>query len=135
VVNATITSRLDLNNSLLMGLPTSQINRLQRVQNQAARLVVKIPRSVPSSITQIRKDLHWLPVTQRINFKILTIVYKCLFCDNTPSYLRNMLHLRSSSRDLRSSQDPILLDIPSTKKRLVIGHSHHLPPGYGILSL
>ena len=51
-------------NSLLYGLPQEQLNRLQRIQNIAARVVTRSKK--PCHITPILKDLHWLPVRYRI---------------------------------------------------------------------
>ncbi len=71
-----MTSRLDYCNSLYYGLPANQLNTLQRVQNAAARLICNVSRF--DHITPTLKDLHWLPVKFRIDFKILLIVFKAL---------------------------------------------------------
>ena len=60
-VQALITSRLDYCNSLLLNLPTSQIARLQRIQNKAARLVTRT--SMREHITPVLK-LHQ-PIAQK----------------------------------------------------------------------
>ena len=74
LVHAFVTCRLDNCNSLLHGLPKNQIEKLQRVQNCAARLVVNATRH--DHITPVLRDLHWLPVEQRIIFKILLFTSK-----------------------------------------------------------
>ena len=71
LVHAFIMARIDYCNSLLYGLPTTHINKLQRVQNAAARLICSTPRF--SHVTPVLFSLHWLPVKFRIDFKILLL--------------------------------------------------------------
>ena len=61
---------------ILFGLPETQIEKLQKVQNTAARILTCTKKY--EHITPILKDLHWLPVVKWIHFKILTLTYKCL---------------------------------------------------------
>ena len=68
VVSALILSRLDYCNSVLAGLAASTLAPLQRVQNAAARLVAGLgPRD---HVTPALSTLHWLPVVQRIQYKL-----------------------------------------------------------------
>ena len=76
LVHAVITSRLDYCNSLLINISKSNVFKLQKVQNAAARLVVRGGKRC--SISKILKELHWLPVESRIVFKILLLVFKCI---------------------------------------------------------
>ena len=87
-VQALIASRLDYCNSLLLNLPTSQIARLQRIQNKAARLVTRT--SMRELITLVLKELHWLPIDRRVVYKVLVITYKALH-GLAPVYLAELL--------------------------------------------
>ena len=55
--------------------------------NEAARLVTYTPRS--EHITPVSKSLHWLSIKQRIEFKVLTVVYNSL-SDNSSDYIRSL---------------------------------------------
>ena len=81
IVNAFVISRLDYCNSILYGLPKIEHEKLQRVQNIAARLITGTSRK--DHITPLLKNLLWLPVRSRIVFKILLLTYKILM-DNRP---------------------------------------------------
>ena len=106
-------SHLDYCNSVLYGLPDTTLNRYQRIQNMCARLTLR--RGRRESITECLKELHWLPIKQRIQYKILTLTHKCLNKIG-PRYLQDLIHLRPSSRGgLRSAIEPNLLTIPKTK--------------------
>ena len=70
--------RLDQCNSLLYTLPESQIQKLQRIQNFAARLLTLSPKYNHCDITPILRELHWLPVKYRIIYKTLLLAYKCI---------------------------------------------------------
>jgi hypothetical protein len=75
-IHAFVTTRLDHCNALLYGLPKVTISKVQHVQNSAARSLVGAKRR--DHITPILMDLHWLPVTKRVDYKILVLVYKAL---------------------------------------------------------
>ena len=115
LVSAFVLSRLDYCNSVLAGLPLDQINRLQRIQNSAARLVLKKKKS--DHITPLLIKLHWLPVKFRILFKIAVLAFR--FFDGTlPSYLSSVLSAYKPSRSLRSSNEK-LLRIPKVNLKTV----------------
>jgi hypothetical protein len=116
LVSAFVLSRLDYCNALLAELPASTLAPLQRCQNAAARLVLNLKTS--DHITPALIELHWLPVKQRIIYKICLLVYKSL-SDLAPSYLRELLiplstiPSRSSLRSSLSSD----LSVPATRLR------------------
>ena len=113
VINALVTSRLDFQNSLLLGLPQCQVERLQKAQNAAARLLTRTKKR--QHITPILMDLHWLPVRARIDYKVMLLTHKVIHNQSSPGYLRELLCLRQPGRRLRSSNDPWLLAIPRSK--------------------
>ena len=76
LVHAFIMSRMDYGNTLLAGLPLEYLKKLQRIQNIAARIITFTPRR--DHITPILKQLHWLPIKGRIEFKILLHVFRCI---------------------------------------------------------
>ena len=105
-MHAFVTSRVDYCNSLLYGLPASQLNKVQRVLNTAARLVCCAPRF--SHITPLMHELHWLPLKQRILFKILLFAFKASH-GIVPTYIQNLISLKSQGTyNLRSSGGVLL---------------------------
>ena len=67
-----------MNNTVLdlFNLPKNKIERLQRIHNQDARMLKRIPRR--NHITPVLKDLHWLRINERIEFKILILTQSIL---------------------------------------------------------
>jgi hypothetical protein len=84
LVNAFVTSKVDYCNSLLFGCSAQLTRRLQAVMNTAARLVCGL-RCYDHIMPTMRDDLHWLPVPQRIEYKLALVVYKCLH-QTVPAY-------------------------------------------------
>ena len=123
IIHAFLTSRLDYCNSLFLSLPDTQINKLQRVQNACARLICNSSRY--SRCRPLLNELHWLPVWQRIAFKVLLLTYKAIH-GLAPTYIQELITMKSLSQSqstyrLRSSQDPTLLSHPSRKSRPTLG--------------
>ena len=105
LVQALVTSHLDYSNSLLIGISNELMNRLQRIQNAAARVVLNIRKY--DHITEGLKTLHWLPIRSRIVFKIAMITFKVLLTGQ-PKYLRDLLIVVEPKRTLRSSSKHLL---------------------------
>ena len=104
LVHAFISCRLDQCNSLFYGLPESQLNKLQRIQNSAARLV-----TLSRKHDHITPLLHWLPIRYRIiMYRILLLTYKCIHGIASIS-LRELIKEYIPARTLRSSSQLRLL--------------------------
>jgi hypothetical protein len=114
LVCAFVLSRLDYCNALFAGLPASTLAPLQRVQNAAARLVLGLKWS--DHITPALKHLDWLPIKQRICYKLCTIAHKCLH-QQAPDYLTELFTYNADIQSrsfLRSASDGKLA-IPRTR--------------------
>ena len=97
--------RIDYCNSLLLGLSDKLVQRLQRIQNIAAITVTRCERY--DHITPILKELHWLPVIKRVQFKTPMITHKALN-DQAQIYLTELLHEKVNTRTLRPSGEQML---------------------------
>ena len=103
LVHAFVNSKLDFCNSLLHGLPKFEIiNKLQSVQNAAARVIACLSKF--DHISDTLKELHWLPVEQRIIFKINLICFKILI-NLAPDYLIDLIHVYEPARYPCSASD------------------------------
>ena len=107
LIHAFVSSHLDDCNALLFGLPKYQLDRLQKVQNAAARVTFQFVKF--NHITPALIDLHWLPVTFRVPFKVLLLVYKSLH-NQSPSYITDLLSMKPAPNyALRSSAKSLLI--------------------------
>ena len=96
-----ILSRIDYCSSLMFCSTHDVTSHLQRIQNYAPRVILRLPKS--SSITIHLKSLHWLPVKVRSTYKIACLCYHC-HSSTAPSYVTDMLHIKPShTRNSRSS--------------------------------
>ena len=111
LAHAYVRSRLDNGNALFCGLPQTPPSKVQRVQNAAARLVCLTGRR--EHITPVLKELHWLPVHQRISFKVLVLTYQPLH-RTALQYMTDLLSQYQPTRSLRSS-DALLLTAPQSR--------------------
>ena len=92
-------SRLDYCNGILWGLEANELNHPQKIQNAAARIVTRIMSQ--ELITPVLRSLHWLPVTKRIEHKILCFTYQ--FAHKTaPQYLQELVSKYHPPHFLRS---------------------------------
>ena len=101
LASALVPSQLDYCNSLLHGVTVRDMLQLQRVQNCLTRAGPFAP-SIP-----LCHSLHWLPISFRIQFKILTLTYKTLSFGK-PFYLANLIYLATPNRNLRFIKVPLL---------------------------
>ena len=108
-------SHLDYANSLLRGLPAKTIKIMQNIQNLGAKVILGKQKS--DSSMECLKTLHWLPIKYRIDYKICTLVFKCLHA-MAPAYLIKLTKIRQQRRQgLRSENMNNILEIPKTKRK------------------
>jgi hypothetical protein len=117
LINSLVTSKINYCNSLLYGSPKYVLNKLQNVQNTAARVITRTPQNC--HITQVLKELHKFPVYIRVEYKLLTYVLKGLQ-GQAPTYIRNMLDIYIPSRQLRSQNYCLALVVPRSRTVTVI---------------
>ena len=119
LIHAFVSSHVDYCNSLLYGLPAYQLNKLQRVQNAAARLIFL--ESKYCHVRPLLYNLHWLPVKFRIDFEILLLTYKAIN-GLAPFYLQELISLKEACRyKLRSDCDGLLLNPVKFKTLTTLG--------------
>ena len=105
LIHALVISRLDYCNALYYGLPGNLVTKLQRVQNHAARLVRRLHKF--DHVTPVLMSLHWLPIEQRVKFKILVLTFKAVR-GLAPKYISDLIKPYVPTRSLRSSSKHLL---------------------------
>ena len=111
LVQCFVITRLDYCNSLLYDIQEESINKHRRVQNAAVKLMFGLNQF--DHVSQLLKDLHWLPIRYRIQYKISLITFKTLRGDG-PDYL---LELLAPSQNGKSKQSACknTLKVPKSK--------------------
>ena len=106
LVHALVISRLDYSNAVLYGITEALVNKLQMVQNSAARLIAR--RRKHQHITPVLIGLHWLPVRWRVQYKLLIVVFTALH-GLAPGYIRDIITPYLPTRNLRSADLHLLV--------------------------
>ena len=113
-----ITNRLDYCNSLLYGLPTSELAKLRRVHNAAARLVSNTQKF--NHISPVLHQLHWLPVIFHIDVKILLLTFKALH-GLSPKYISDLVSVKKGFNYCLRSNNKVCLEYPKCKMLKTLG--------------
>ena len=103
-----------------MECPKYLLSKLQKVQNNAARLIFRTTRS--AHVTPILHSLHWLSIEQRIKDKLSLLCFK-IISHQAPIYLSEFLHRYTSSRQLHSSTVTRVFRKPSFRTKSCGQHS------------
>ena len=90
------------------------LERLQKVQNSAARLIFRCRKQ--NHISPLLMSLHWLPIDARIEYK-LSVICHSLFLGLSPIYFSDLLLVYTPNLNLRSSSDNRILFIPKLRTR------------------
>ena len=122
-VRCIISTRLAYCNSVLYNLPRSSILRLQRIQNQAARILTRMPRR--DHITEVLIDLHWLKIKERIVYKILILTFKAYIDRTTPLYLCELIEQQNTTTNIRLAGDAYLLKLPPPSRNSADTYFEH----------
>ena len=114
LVHDLVMSHLDYSNGALGLLPNASLKPFVRVQAMAATTI--LGRNKYDRVKEVMMELHWLPIRERINYKIIMGVFKCLH-NLAPQYLCTLFRIKENTRHLRSSGKALLLEIPYAHRR------------------
>ena len=103
LVSSLVLSGLGYCNALLAGSPQVLLDKIQRVIKCSARLIYKASKS--AHFTPLLIDLHWLPISSRIQYKIALTCFHIISGSTAPPYLSKLLHLYSPSCSLCLASD------------------------------
>ena len=121
-------THIDYANAILSGSTARVINKFQSLQNMCAKLILRRPK-YSSSMESLYK-LHWLPVHQRINYKILTLTHKCIQ-GQAPKYLQDLISIKQKQgTNLRSNEAGLLLSQPCIKHKTFASRSFRYAAPY-----
>ena len=121
-----VMSHLDYSKTIFSGLPEKDLANFQRIQNPGAQLVLQKDKSVSS--TECLHALHWLPIRERTDYKILTLVFKSLN-NQAPMYLQVCSVSVQKKKSLHSDSIYRRLIIPFTKSKTLAA------PSFGVRGL
>ena len=117
LVCSLILSKFDYCNTLLAGIPQHHIDKLQKAQHSACRLILKARKH--DHIQPHMRQLHWLPISSRIMYKSANLCFNSFTDPHFPAYLSELLLPYIPTRQLRSSTDKRTLLIPRTKTKTI----------------
>ena len=119
LISSLVMSQLDYANAIFINLPHNSIHPMQRIQNQAAKLIMNRDRCESSTSTM--RQLHWLPIGFRCKYKVLLLVYRCMN-GQAPEYLQQKLSLKNPVWITHSATERDILQIPYNKRRTLADH-------------
>ena len=94
IASSYIFQLFDYCNNLIFNLHAYKLIKLQRLQNAVVRCVHLLPRHSSDSITHLLKQLHWLPVSYCIKYKLSLKIHKAIH-HNSLVYLASHIHIHT----------------------------------------
>ena len=124
LIHALVISKIDYCNSLLINTPAKTIDRLQDILKSAARVISGVSKY--DHITPTMISLHWLPVPQRIQYKVLLFTFNALN-GQAPEYISGLIQRYEPVRKLRSN-DAHKLCVPRVRLKYGDRSFRHAAP-------